>query len=99
MTMVAQRQRLLEAAGERREPAEMRDPLGLRQAVEPDALRPELVAITQDGLRKPGSLDGIEEVRAEIGVTARGMRGGQGLRAPAMALTTRSAGSAGPSTR
>ncbi|GEP09459.1 hypothetical protein MGN01_13040 [Methylobacterium gnaphalii] len=74
MAVVAQRQRLLEAAGQRREPPEVRDPLGPRETVEPDALRPGLVAVAQDGFRKPRGFDDIEEIGAEIGVTARGVR-------------------------
>ena len=50
VAVIAQRQRGLEAAGDRHEAAEMIYPFGFAQPIEPDALCCPLVAIAQDVL-------------------------------------------------
>ncbi len=72
VAVVAQRQRLLEAARQGLEPAEMGDPFLVRQAVEADPLRPDPVAVAQDRLREVGGRDAVEEIRPEVGVAAGG---------------------------
>ena len=57
--MIAQRERLGQVAGLRFEAAEMGDPGGIVQAVEPDFSRRTIIAIAQDRLREIGRDDGI----------------------------------------
>ncbi len=76
VAVVAQRQRRLEAAGQGLEPAEMGDPVRIRQAAEADPPGPVPVAVAQDRRGEPGRGDGIVEGRAEIGVAPRGPEGG-----------------------
>jgi hypothetical protein len=78
MAVVAQRQRLPEAAGQRLEPPEVRDPFLIRQPVEPEAGRPALVADAQGVLREVRRIDDVVEIRAEAGVLGRGFIGRSG---------------------
>ncbi len=61
MAVIAQRERLIEAAPKRLEPAEMRQPVGIAQAIQPNLRRRAVVAETQPRLREVGGHDGIVE--------------------------------------
>jgi hypothetical protein len=65
MAVVAQRQRLREAARQGLETAEMRQPLRLAQHVEPDARGPALVAEAQNRFRERRCFNAVEEGVAE----------------------------------
>jgi hypothetical protein len=70
--MVTQRQRLAEAAGKRLEPAEMGDPLLVRQTAKADPLRPALIAPALDMRREARRFHGIKESLAQFLVVAGG---------------------------
>src|SRR4051794_21639278 len=72
VVVVAQRQRPFEAAGQRREAAEMLDPFRVAQPAEPDPRRPGLVAPAQDVLREGCGGDKVEELLAQLGMAGRG---------------------------
>ena len=72
VAVVAQRQRLGEAAGQRLEAGEAGDPGGVVEAVEADPRRPAVVAEAQPRLGEGGRADGIVELRAERGVDLLG---------------------------
>src|SRR5690606_7995630 len=64
MAVIAQRQRLGQAAGQRLEAAEMRDPLFVAERIEADAGRRAIVAETQDRPGDARSRYGIVECLA-----------------------------------
>ncbi len=72
VAVVAQRQRLGEAAGKRREAAEMVEPVGVGEGVEADPRGPAPVAEAQARLGKVGGPDDVEEGVAEPGVDGLG---------------------------
>ena len=65
VAVVAQRQRLGQAAGQRLEAAEVGDPVGVVEAVEAEPRRPAVVAEAQAGLGKGGGADRIVELGSE----------------------------------
>ncbi len=67
VAVIAERERLRQAAGQRREAGEMRDPVGIAQALEADRRRGAVVPEAEDRLRKVGGADGIVELRTEGG--------------------------------
>ena len=75
VAVIAQRQRRLEAAGNRHEAAEMLEPLRVRERVESDGGGGALVAIAQRQLRELRRLHRIEELATESGMGFRGTRG------------------------
>jgi hypothetical protein len=73
VAVIAQGERLFEAAGDWREAAEMVDPRVIGEAIEADARGPGLVAVTQDMGGEARGGDRVEELRAELGVAAGGV--------------------------
>ena len=65
VAVIAQRQRLRQRVGQRREPAEVRHPFGIGQRVQPDLGRRAAVAKAQPRLGKIGRRHRIPEVGAE----------------------------------
>ena len=74
VAVIAQRQRRLEAAGQRREAAEMVDPFRIGQGVETDAGGGALIAEAQDVLGKFGRCDLVIEGAAERGMADGGTK-------------------------
>ena len=72
VAVVAQRQRRLEAAGQRFEPREVADPSVVVEAVESDRRRRPVVPEAHDRLGEVGRRDGIVEVGAEVEDRPRG---------------------------
>ena len=62
MAMIAQRQRLRQAALQRREPPEMSDPCRIAQRLQPDLRRCPVIAVAQDRLREVRRRDRIGDV-------------------------------------
>ena len=78
MAVVAQGQRLRQAAGQRLEAAEMADPLGIAQPVQPHLRGGAIIAEAQDRLREGGRRHRIIEIRAKRGDGGFGCEGGHG---------------------
>src|SRR5690606_26335326 len=72
VSVIPQRQRLLERSRQRREAAEMLDPLGVGQLLEPDQCSGALVAVAQDVLREAGGFHRIVEALAQMRVIGAG---------------------------
>jgi len=71
MAVVAQRERVLEVRGQRRERREVPLPLRGVERAQADALRPGLIAEAEDVLRKARRGDDVEELGPKLG-EARG---------------------------
>ena len=78
MAVITQRQRRWMRAGQRFEFSEMRNPFVVAQRVEPDALCPALVAMTNDVLRKIRRRDFVVKRAAERGMRDRWAKGRRG---------------------
>src|SRR3546814_18181680 len=70
--VIAQRQRRIEAAGQRLEAAEMRDPLRLGERLQPHPLRPGPVAVPHAMVGKGSGLHHVIEIAAKSGVDGGG---------------------------
>ena len=66
VAVIAQRERLRQRAGQRREAAEMAHPLRLAQPGQADLRGGAVVAKAQGGLRERGRLDRVEEAVAQL---------------------------------
>ena len=82
MPVIAQRQRRVEAARQRPEAPEMREPFGIVQRIQPDAGIPAPVAIAQDCCRKIRRRDDIKKRFAKCVVQGFRSIGGGGRHRP-----------------
>ena len=81
VAVIAQRQRFAERAGNRGEAAEMVDPFGVAQPIEPDARRRPLIAVAQRQLWKLRRPDRIVERGSKLQMGRRRARTGHRLSA------------------